>query len=67
MTVIWAGRRQAVGLFYFHPEENVDMTLFRSATAILALLCILLVGCGGSTGKDIYKDKDKPKPTEKEK
>jgi hypothetical protein len=43
------------------------MTLFRSATAILVLLCILLVGCGGSTGKDIYKDKDKPKPAEKEK
>jgi hypothetical protein len=29
--------------------------------------CLLSLGCGGATGKDIYKDKDKPKPAEKEK
>jgi hypothetical protein len=34
---------------------------------IVILLCLLEVGCGGSAGKDTYKDKDKPKPAEKEK
>jgi hypothetical protein len=34
---------------------------------IAILLGLFAIGCGGSTGKDIYKDKDKPKPTEKEK
>ena len=34
---------------------------------IAILLCLFAIGCGGSTGKDIYKDKDKPKPAEKEK
>ena len=34
---------------------------------VIAILCIFAVGCGGSTGKDIYKDKDKPRPAEKEK
>jgi hypothetical protein len=34
---------------------------------ILVFGCFPSLGCGGSTGKDIYKDKDKPKPAEKEK
>ncbi len=34
---------------------------------VLVFGCLLGLGCGGTTGKDLYKDKDKPKPAEKEK
>ncbi|HEV2947112.1 MAG TPA: hypothetical protein VGX70_07035 [Gemmataceae bacterium] len=43
------------------------MKRFGVVIFITVLGCILGLGCGGSTGKDIYKDKDKPKPAEKEK
>jgi hypothetical protein len=35
----------------------------RSLLAV-CLLAALAVGCGGETGKNINKDKDKPKPAE---
>jgi hypothetical protein len=38
-----------------------------NAIWIPVLVCLLTLGCGSSTGKNIYKDKDKPKPAEKEK
>ena len=31
------------------------------------MLAVLDLGCGSSTGKNLYKDKDKPQPAEKEK
>jgi hypothetical protein len=34
---------------------------------IAVLVSILSPGCGSSTGKNLYKDKDKPQPAEKEK
>jgi len=34
---------------------------------VVILFCLFNFGCGGSAGKDTYKDKDKPKPAEKEK
>jgi len=44
------------------------MTNYTGRWLIIVLFCLLTIGCGGgSTGKDIYKDKDKPVPAEKEK
>jgi hypothetical protein len=40
----------------------------KSKVLVIAVLaCLFGLGCGSSTGKNIYKDKDKPKPAEKEK
>jgi hypothetical protein len=38
---------------------------FRSVLLVI-FLSILMGGCSGNTAKNIYKDKDKPKPAEKE-
>jgi len=35
--------------------------------AFAVIACLLALGCGSNTGKNIYKDKDKPQPAEKEK
>jgi len=35
--------------------------------AFAVIACLLGPGCGSNTGKNIYKDKDKPQPAEKEK
>ena len=42
------------------------MKKITSAFWIAVLASILGLGCGSSTGKNLYKDKDKPKPAEKE-
>lgn len=33
---------------------------------LAVLVCVLLAGCGSKVQKDINKDKDRPKPAEKE-
>jgi len=44
------------------------MTNYTGRCLIIIFLCLLAIGCGGgSTGKDIYKDKDRPVPAEKDK
>jgi hypothetical protein len=43
------------------------MKQITSAFWIAVLASILGLGCGSSTGKNLYKDKDKPKPAENEK
>ena len=42
------------------------MRRIRCFALITTLLCLLVTGCTGNTAKNIYKDKDKPKPAEKE-
>jgi len=39
----------------------------RKAIVIAVLVSMFVLGCGSNTGKNIYKDKDKPQPAEKEK
>ena len=40
----------------------------KSIILVFAVIaCLLALGCGSNTGKNIYKDKDKPQPAEKEK
>src|SRR5262245_399101 len=73
-----AGRNYAAGLFVppfsrearrsaIMVQRDVVMKQTAYAIWIAVLISILALGCGSSTGKDLYKDKDKPKPAEKEK
>jgi hypothetical protein len=39
----------------------------KAKIVIAILLSTLALGCGSNTGKNIYKDKDKPQPAEKDK
>jgi hypothetical protein len=62
-----AGRIPAAGLFFFQLRERETMRRKLHLILTAVLLCAWGAGCGSSTGKNIYKDKDKPKPAEKEK
>src|SRR5262245_34195200 len=45
---------------------DVAMKRSRSVLLVLALVAMLITGCGRSYQKDVNKDKDRPKPAEKE-
>jgi hypothetical protein len=52
-----------VGSFAFPGREESTMKRLVGSLAVL-LLAAFAVGCGGETGKNVNKDKDKPKPAE---
>jgi hypothetical protein len=63
----WAGRNPAAGPFFgTWYRGGGAMRQIYVAIFIAVLGCLFSLGCGASTGKDMYKDKDKPKPAEKE-